>query len=206
MSAVHVRRVVDTDDERGYAAVEYVGSVRSSIDAAIHAAVYERTQATALLRVHDAATYEGLPFTVSNYAYSPEAERDAIVHAITGGSERFVVGLHKHGLLLGGASFDDCLNDLGTLGARLRLTPLSSWLGADVAWLLHEWNEHLEEVRAPAGTTDELERLFDQRGFRIVISEIGRSAWLRTFRCSATPAGQDGASCTLVLSAPVDKD
>jgi phosphopantothenate--cysteine ligase len=185
LESVATVAATSVDEDPVYSVGEYRGPCTPSIDSAIHAAVYAQTTAQALLHVHDFAVYEGLPLTRYNYACGTEAEARAISELAPEATESFALGLHKHGVLVGGASLEECVTILSTLERGLSLTPLARWSGDSVQWLLGEWDEHLEEVRDPAGTSPELERLLDQRGFWLVLhrgSPVGVVVYLPELR------------------------
>lgn len=126
-----------------YAHIGYHGTVKPSIDSAIHAKIYaEFPEVTSILHVHTDDLYD-LPLTSYNYPCGSMEERDSIVDVITHSPS--TVQMKKHGLIMVGDSLTKSLNDLETLLPTFRLSPLDVTTHATV-W--EEWLQHIQDVGA----------------------------------------------------------
>lgn len=108
-----VHEFTDFENPHTYADVYYEGSVKPSIDAVIHASIYAKTSAQAIIHIHTEKQFSHLPITAFNYPCGSEGERDSVFPLLAPDTQ--IIQLYKHGLIVLGHSLDDCLQKTVTL-------------------------------------------------------------------------------------------
>lgn len=99
-----------------YSNVKYHGSIKPSIDTSIHSEVYKKTNYTHIVHIHTNKLFLGeYPVTNYNYPCGSMEERDAIIEFIMSNKDTKVIQLYKHGLIVLGYSFKDCLDEIDNL-------------------------------------------------------------------------------------------
>lgn len=140
---VHVRQVEDDDDPSVYAHVHYLGSVKPSIDAAIHALVYRsRPDINALVHVHTPAIFAELALTAHNWPCGSDKEAQEIVEGFSQGGA--VVQMHKHGLIAGSNDLQGAYEALSRTLHLPHIRPMTSSDEDQAAYA--EYQEHKQEV------------------------------------------------------------
>ena len=104
-----------TNHDSIFANVNYRGTLKPSIDSAIHSALYKATKFTHIIHIHTKKVFLGVPITDYNYPCGSMEEKDAILNFVSKNSNENVVQLYKHGLIIMGNSFDECLMHLDKL-------------------------------------------------------------------------------------------
>lgn len=141
-----------SDDPAVYRVIHASGAAaRPSIDAGIHAMVYDTADVACLVHIHDPALYLDLPLTAGNFSCGTEHEARSVVDLVEPGARTVAVQLHKHGLLVGHQSFAECLTLLEQVQAGVKLTPmyaLDGTLEHGAGELVDEWEQHVAEVGA----------------------------------------------------------
>lgn len=127
-----------------YAEVNYNGSIKPSIDTAIHSEIYKQTDYSHIIHIHTNKLFLGdIPLTDYNYPCGSMEERDAIIKFILENKNRNVIQLYKHGLIILGNSFDECLKIVDDLYNK------TIYIDYDKRDDINEeFKEHVKEVQA----------------------------------------------------------
>lgn len=111
-----IEEVEDIVNDSIYSHVKYHGIIKPSIDTSIHAKIYSVTNYTHIVHIHTDKLFLGdFPVTSYNYPCGSMEERDAIIKFILDNKNSKIIQLYKHGLIVLGNSFNDCLNEINSL-------------------------------------------------------------------------------------------
>jgi len=143
----------DKDLVKTYATVNYSHiseNMKPSIDAAIHAKIYERFDINAILHVHTPdKLFLGVPIVYGKHPCGSKPEMDAIVECLNRNPDANIIQLEKHGLMILGASLFDCqllLDDLFEFNPYIDLSQKMTD---------QECLDHIKDVDAQFVTDDE---------------------------------------------------
>ena len=141
---VRILTVNQSDEEKHYADILYEGNVKPSIDAAIHAAIYNTAGCKAIMHIHTDKILYGIPIA-TNYACGTEDECNAIIDAFQrGGQGTHTIQIYKHGLITIGENLEECLEKLQILFENAVSINKIQTDGEKV--MFNEWLKHLDEV------------------------------------------------------------
>lgn len=139
----------ETKEPSIYANVYYNGTVKPSIDTAIHAKIYELTRCKAIMHVHTNKVFLGYPYIDEQFPCGSMEERDAVIKAMRRGYEYIaeighthVIQMKKHGLIIAGATLSACEEKLRELFLN---TP---YINTDAICTDKEVLNHIDEVKA----------------------------------------------------------
>lgn len=111
-----IENVSEVKNDSIYSEVNYHGTIKPSIDTAIHSKIYAETKYTHIIHIHTNKLFLGdIPLTDYNYPCGSMEERDAIIKFILENKDRNVIQLYKHGLIILGNSFDECIGIVNKL-------------------------------------------------------------------------------------------
>lgn len=136
-------------DDSVYAKVHYYGVLKPSIDAAIHASIYELTRGKAIIHIHTNKVFLGYPYIDEQFPCGSMEERDAIIKALKRGHKdvaelehTHVVQMKKHGLIVVGKDLKTCEDKIYEL---FHETP---YINTDVTCVDEEVIQHIKDVKA----------------------------------------------------------
>jgi phosphopantothenate-cysteine ligase len=143
---VYVEKCVDSSEENVYSNVHYHGTVKPSIDTAIHWELYKKTGKKAIVHVHTKKMYSNFPITGDNYPCGSDEELKAIIE-VWEANPQDIIQLYKHGLIILGDTLEDCLSKLNTVNNKLSIEKMENeHLTGDVWELWREWLKHLNDI------------------------------------------------------------
>lgn len=138
-----VESVDEIVDNSVYCNVNYHGTIKPSIDSSIHFKIYEKTDYTHIVHIHTNRLFLGdFPVTSYNYPCGSMEERDAIIEFILNNPSTKIIQLYKHGLIILGNSFEDCLNEISNLYKK------SIFIDYDDKNYNTEFLDHIADVKA----------------------------------------------------------
>lgn len=98
-----------------FARIFYSGKVKPSIDTPIDHALLEETDFRATVHIHTDRVFADLPMTGYNYPCGAKEEFDEIMNLVRKYPNADIIQQYKHGLVVMGRDFDDCLKKIENL-------------------------------------------------------------------------------------------
>lgn len=145
-----VEKIELTDDAglahlpKVFARIFYSGKVKPSIDSAINHALLERTGFKATVHIHTDKIFADLPMTGYNYPCGAKEELDEIMKLVRKYPNADIIQQYKHGLVVMGRDFDDCLKKIENLFSHgISARKIKEDEKKDKEFL--EWEEHYKK-------------------------------------------------------------
>ncbi|MFZ2969673.1 MAG: class II aldolase/adducin family protein [Minisyncoccia bacterium] len=127
-----------------YARIFYSGEVKPSTDTAINHAILEETGCQATVHAHTDRIFAGLPITAYNYPCGAKEELDEIMSLRRENPDADILQQYKHGLIILGNDFDDCLIKIENLFSD-GISARKIKEGEEKDKEFREWEEHYKK-------------------------------------------------------------
>lgn len=128
------------DNKNIYSNVYYNSILKPSIDTSIHAKIYNNTDYKAIIHIHTNKVFLGYPFIDDAFPCGCDKEMNAIIKYVN--NKNNIIQMKKHGLIILGNDFEECLNLLNDLFSK------QPYIDFGTNIISAECSKHIKDVNA----------------------------------------------------------